>query len=155
MRVHTTRSVAQQPHHLPHRHEAKHRLKYPPVTFTGAQARAVARGFADVAADGYRLHALAVLPEHGHVVASAGNRSPAQVIGHLKRGATDWLIPEGLHPFAQGDRTGVRRSCWASRAWKVFLDTSDDARRAIEYVRSNPLKEGKRRQEWRFLVPFE
>ncbi len=43
--------------------------------------------------------------------------------------------------------------CWGTGRWKV-LDTPDEVRRAIRYVESNPLKEGKPRQSWSFVAPF-
>src|SRR5688500_7985994 len=45
--VDSRRSRAHRPHDVTARLEAKEHLKYPPVTFDGIQARAVARGFAD------------------------------------------------------------------------------------------------------------
>ena len=111
------------------RRGAERVLKHRPVVFNGQQARAVARGFAAVCGQsGYHLWACCVMPEHVHVVVAADGRDPARVIGHLKRGATDRLITERLHPF--GDRRGgLHRSCWADQSWRVFLDTREDVRR--------------------------
>jgi hypothetical protein len=47
----------------------KAKLKYPPVVLTGAQALSVAHGFARIAAQsGYKIHALSILPAHGHAI---------------------------------------------------------------------------------------
>src|SRR5438270_9322580 len=43
----TRRSVAARPHDRAQRLAAKQALKYPPVQFTGLQARAIGRGFAE------------------------------------------------------------------------------------------------------------
>jgi REP element-mobilizing transposase RayT len=153
-KVSTRRSVAGRTHDRQRRYEAKRALKHEPARFTGAQARAVAQGFGQVAYDsGYTIHALAVMPEHLHVVAAARDRDPGQIIGHLKRGATDRLIADGIHPFDHGAER-IERSCWSDRAWKVYLDNIRDARRAIAYVEDNPRKEGLRRQRWSFVTPF-
>jgi hypothetical protein len=34
------------------------------------------------------------------------------------------------------------------------LDDNGDIARAIRYVEKNPVKEGKRRQQWSFVVPW-
>ncbi len=154
-KVDTRHSIAQRPHDHALRQRAKEALKFPPVCFDGLQARAIAQGIADAAAaSGYRLHALAVLPDHVHVVVGATERHPSQVIGHLKAFATRRLIAEGIHPFAT-DEVPVQRSCWADQAWKVYLDEHEDVERAIRYVEANPEKEGKRRQPWKNLVPYD
>jgi hypothetical protein len=44
---------------------------------------------------------------------------------------------------------------WTKNGWKVFLDTPDEVRQRIGYVRGNPLKEGLPRQEWPFVVPYD
>ena len=44
---------------------------------------------------------------------------------------------------------------WASRAWKVFLDSVSDIERAVEYVEGNPAKENKPAQKWSFVTPFD
>ena len=46
-------------------------------------------------------------------------------------------------------------SPWARSCWKVFLNTPGEIRRAVRYVEANPVKEGKRRQRWSFVRPFE
>jgi len=153
-KVTTRRSVAGRAHDHRQRRETKGALKHEPVRLTGKQARAVAMGFAQVAGNSaYAIHAIAIMPEHLHIVAAARDRDPAQMIGHLKRGATDRLIADGIHPFDRGNER-IERSCWSDRAWKVYLDSMKDVRRAIEYVENNPRKEGLRRQRWSFVKPF-
>jgi hypothetical protein len=44
---------------------------------------------------------------------------------------------------------------WARGRWKVFLDCVEDVARAILYVEENPMKEGKPRQHWSFVTPFQ
>jgi hypothetical protein len=43
---------------------------------------------------------------------------------------------------------------WGQDFWKVFLYTPEDVLRAIRYVEDNPIKEGKKRQHWPFVVPY-
>jgi len=63
------RSTAYVPHDHARRIAAKELLKYPPVQFTGLQARAVGRGFANYfKRSGLRVWACAILPDHVHLV---------------------------------------------------------------------------------------
>src|SRR5262245_50004799 len=74
-KVNTTRSLAAAHHNETLRLAAKQAMRYLPVTFTGTQARAIARGFATAAQEGnYIVHALAILPDHAHLVIARHRR---------------------------------------------------------------------------------
>ncbi len=152
----TTRSVAHAKHNRAARLAVKELLKREPVSFSGIQAREIARGFARaIQKSNHALLACTILPEHVHVVVSASPHKPAKVLGHLKREAALALKVAGLHPFQINfEHTGNLPSCWAEGGWKVYLDTTADIHRAIHYVENNPLKEGKRLQRWSFVTPF-
>jgi hypothetical protein len=67
--THSPRSVAQDPHNQQLRLAAKEALRYPPVSFTGRQALAVAHGFVQaITRSGFVVYACSILPEHVHVV---------------------------------------------------------------------------------------
>jgi len=150
-KVCTRRSAAGVGHDLQQRQAVKRELSRQPVQFTGLQARAVGRGFANaIGKSGHRLLACAILPEHVHVVVAASRFEPARVIGHLKREAALALLAAGLHPFQQL-RGKSLPSCWAENSWRVYLDDEVDVWRAIRYVEANPEKEGKRPQRWSFV----
>jgi REP element-mobilizing transposase RayT len=150
------RSLAHQPHDVAARLAAKQALKYPPVQFTGTQARAVGRGFAAYAKkSGLVIRACAVLPEHVHLVIDRFRLKAEQVAIQLKGGATQRLLEEGLHPFGHiRRRNGRPPKCWARGEWIVYLETDEDVWRASRYVEENPPKEDKPRQEWRFVTPL-
>ena len=136
---------------------AKESLKYPPVVFDGRQARAVARGFARaIEIGGYVIHACAILPEHVHLVVARHSLPIERIIAHLKKEATKRLLAEGIHPleaFRKGDRPPP--SPWGQKkGWVVYLSSDAEIQQRIEYVEENPLKEGKKRQGWRFVTPF-
>jgi REP element-mobilizing transposase RayT len=143
------RSVAKAAHDRRLRGEAKRALKYPAVRFSGRQALAVAHGFARARTEGgYRVHACSILPDHVHLVIGRSERALGRIGGHFKARATQRLSAEGLWP-------GDRRPVWGHRGWKVFLWTPEDVRRAIAYVKANPEREGKRRQRWSFVEPYD
>lgn len=148
-KVHSRRSVAGVEHDLGARLAAKQSLKYRPVVVTGRQALAIARGFAVASGEaGYRIHACAILPEHVHVVIGAHSRSVRTIVGHLKARATRQLKADSLWQEES-------RPVWGAHGWNVWLESVADVERAVRYVELNPEKEGKRRQRWSFVAPFE
>lgn len=63
------RSYARNPHDRVKRLATKEQLLRPPVVFTGVQARAVGRGFAEyVKKSGLKVWACAIMPDHVHLV---------------------------------------------------------------------------------------
>jgi len=77
-----------------------------------------------------------------------------RLVIQLKSGATRELDREGIHPMSQSrGRDGRLPKCWVRGEWKVYLDP-EDVPRAINYVEDNPLKEGKKKQEWNFVTPL-
>ena len=155
-KVDTTRSVADAPHDRALRRAAREALKYPPVVFTGPQALSVSKGFARaVAESGYLIHACSILPEHIHMVVARHQRRIERIVGHLKARATQQLRADGVHPLAAFAReAGAPPSPWGRRGWNVYLDSVEGVLRAIGYVRENPSKEGRPRQEWSFVTPY-
>ena len=155
-KVNTRRSVAARPHDYRKRQEAKKALQYPPVLFTGKQALAVGVGFKRAITESqYVVHTCSILPEHVHLVVARHKHRGEQIVGHLKGRATQQLTAEGIHPLSDyRQRDGTVPSPWARKSWTVFLHTDDEIRRAIRYVEQNPVKDGKPKQQWSFVVPF-
>jgi REP element-mobilizing transposase RayT len=156
-KVTTHRSIAHKPYDRQRRAAAQASLKYEPVLFNGLQARAVARGFAlQVEKSGYVIYACAILKNHAHLVIKRHRYDVVQVANLLKGSATRQLEREGLHPFQHERRAdGSLPSPWASKCWKVYLDSDGDVRRATTYAKDNPEREGKRPQEWSFVQPLD
>jgi len=153
----TRRSVAGRRHDRTQREDAKRALKYPPVTFTGVQARAVGRGFAEAnEKGGYVMFACSIMPQHVHVVVGRHEQKIEQVVTHLKGRATQHLRREGLHPFApfvKGNEAVP--CCWAQGSWPVYLNSADDIDRAVRYVEANPMKEGLPPQRWPYVTAWD
>jgi REP element-mobilizing transposase RayT len=131
-------------------------LKYPPVQFTGVQARAAATGFGNaVCKSRYTIWACSILPEHVHLVIARHTYEVEQICNLLKGEATKQLKAESLHPqAAYADEDGKLPSTWAEKEWKVYLDSEAAIETAIQYVEDNPEKENKPRQKWSFVTPF-
>ena len=144
------RSLAHDPHDRARRLATKQALQRPSVKFTGLQARAVGRGFADyVARSGLFVWACAIMPDHVHLVLGRFRLDVERVVIQLKGAATKRLVDDGLHPF------GGAEKCFVRGEWKVFLESPDEVERAIRYIEANPVKEGLPRQQWPFAKPFD
>jgi REP element-mobilizing transposase RayT len=156
-KVSVRHSIAQRPHDVQLRRAAKSALTYPPVRFSGMQARAVARGFAMAVRDvKFGIYACSILPDHVHLVIGRHARSARSIVAHLKSMAAKRLRMEGLHPFqAEVELEEQLPSVWVRRCWTVFLNSPADVRRAIRYVENNPLKDGKRKQVWSFVTAYQ
>jgi REP element-mobilizing transposase RayT len=155
-KVETRRSVANRPFDPALRAAAKRALMYRPVIFDGYQALCIANAFADgVRRSGYVILACSILPDHVHLVIRRHSYHVEQVTNRLKGSATRFLTEAGLHPMRDQIAQGAPLpSPWASGLWKVYLDSPEDIRRAIDYVEGNPEKEKKKRQTWKFVVPY-
>lgn len=156
-KVTTTRSIAAKPHDHAQRLAAKRALRYPPVTFTGTQARAIARGFAVAAAEhDYIFHALAILPDHVHLVMPRHTRHIDDIAAHLKARATRHMTLEHIHPMStHASPAGRVPSPWSRNFWCPFLRDTDHMQRAIQYVERNPIKAKFKPQLWRCVTPYE
>ena len=156
-KVNDRRSHAWDEHDVQRRREVKKFLKHPPVILTGEQALSVANGFARLSrSSGYAIYACAILPEHIHLVIGRHDYDVEQIIRRLKQGAGLQLKQDGLHPFAAlAGRRGAVPSAFGEGMWKCFIDNERYLRAAIEYVEKNPIKEGKKKQHWKFVTALE
>ena len=155
-KVSTTRSVAWVPHDVALRKGAKKSLTHSQVFFNGAQALAIANGFAQASHEiDLPIHACSILPAHTHLIIGAHRESYPLIARRLKACATRFLREKGMDPM-QGrvDGAGAPQSPWGSKYWKVYIDNERHLHHAIRYVKQNPLKEGKREQHWSFVVPY-
>jgi len=151
------RSLAYDPHDRQRRLATKEALKRKPVIFDERQRNRIAEGFARSAGKGnVKVWACAIMPDHAHFVFER-HRCDAELLANFMKGeATKALIAAECHPFLnEREEDGSVPHCWAQGQWKVFLDTSEDIRRAINYVRRNPIKDGMPEQSWDFVTPYE
>jgi REP element-mobilizing transposase RayT len=147
-KVSTHRSVAKIPHNSNARRAAKLELKYPAIRFTGVQAISIAQGFLTAIQNAkYIIHACCILPDHVHLVVRDHIRPVRQIVGHLKADSTRQLRLDGHCTFSP-------ISPWGKGCWAVYLHSPSDIQRAISYVENNPLKEGKRKQNWSFVTEY-
>ena len=104
---------------------------------------------------GYTIHALAILPDHWHIVLGRHSKPIDQIVAHLKALATKHLRRAGLHPLARfPKKDGSLPTPWSRNHWKVFIDSDEQMDAAIRYVQSNPVREGLAEQCWAVVVPY-
>jgi REP element-mobilizing transposase RayT len=151
------RSLAWEAHDREARLAAKEAMKYPAVRFTGVQARAVGRAFAAMRAKSkLGIWACSIMPEHVHMVIARHDYEVERVVNFMKGEATKQLVAEEIHPFmGRRGEDGRLPKAWARGVWKVFLDSTEDIVKAIQYVRDNPAKEGLSPQKWTFVTEYE
>jgi REP element-mobilizing transposase RayT len=94
------------------------------------------------------------MPDHVHLVTGRPDMKVEQTVIQFKGAATEHLVADEIHPFMdERDEKGRRPKCFARGEWKVFLDP-ENVDRAIRYVENNPIKEGRPKQNWSFVVPW-
>lgn len=123
-------------------------LEHEPIWFDTAKRQAVADAFAEVVAQNrYTCWACAVCSNHAHLL----------IRRHRDDALTMW------RNFAQRSAERLRlladvppdHRIWSERPYKVFLYTPADVRSRIEYIESNPAKEGLPPQRWPFVLPYD
>ena len=137
-------------------HQLKTSLKFPPVRFSGLQAKSIGTGFGTAAkTSNINILRCSILPEHVHMVIAHHRIKIRYIVGLLKGEATKQLLCDKLHPLSgQLDSLGNIPTPWSSKCWVVYLDSDEDILSAIRYVDANPIKEGMPRQLWRFECPY-
>jgi len=144
----TRRSVARRAHDHQARRAARQALLFEPVRLNGRQALAAAQGFDRARVEGsYAIHALAILPDHVHLVVGRHDRDVRRILAHLKRRSRQQIQDAGLW-FDDG------RPVWSEGGWHVYLDSPEAVQRAIGYVNANPQRSGLRTQRWSFVTPW-
>jgi REP element-mobilizing transposase RayT len=155
-KVSTRQPVASVKHDVNQRKAAKRSLMFPEVALTGKQALSVARGFAAAVEElDYQVFACSILPQHIHLVIGPHTTNIRRAIGHLKGRATQRMVADGLHPLANyRQKDGTLPSPWARNSWVVYVFCEEHLVQAIRYVNQNPLKEGKKPQNWTFVRDY-
>lgn len=142
---------------LAQRAAAQRNLRYPVVQLNGLQAKSIADGFAEtVHKNGYTVWACAILPQHIHLVLARHTYKVEQMATLLKGGATIRIVHDQRHPLHNHQHNdGSYPKMWAEKRWKIYLDSEQHIETAIRYVEENPEEEGKSRQHWKFVTPFQ
>jgi REP element-mobilizing transposase RayT len=128
--------------------QAEPLLNFPRFWIDDAKRQAIGDAIAKVITDRkYTVWACAILSNHAHLV--------------IRRHRDDALCM--WHAFADECRTRLRlfadivadHPVWSSRPYKVFLCMTDEVRGRIDYVNTNPQKEGLPQQHYDFVQHYD
>jgi REP element-mobilizing transposase RayT len=128
--------------------QAEARLKHELLLFDEKQRIAIASSFEQVVAE-QRLtcYACAIMPDHVHMLLRKHRLRAEQMIQCFQRASA-----QDLH--AAGYRA-AEHPVWGGRGWKVFLESPDEVRRTIGYIRQNPTKMHMPAQPWVFVREYD
>lgn len=100
----TRQSVAKRPHDVALRPQAKTKLLRQHVIFNDGQIECVGRGFEELVAQiKIIVYAVAIMPDHVHLVYPRGTCDAEEFVGMFKRAGSRALRKERLHPFLGED----------------------------------------------------
>ena len=133
--------------------EAKRTLQYPPVQFTGLQARGIGQAFAWLCRKrGYTIWAASILPEHTHLVIARHTYNVEHIVNLLKGEATRQLVVDNLHPLRQYARPGERPpKMWASGFGRSTWTTKKPCKTPSGMWRRIPSRKANRHRSGRAL----
>lgn len=149
-------SVAHATHDPNQRRLAKRTLRYPPIQWSGIQARSIMHAFADeLSHRSIAIWAAAILPDHLHLVLARSDWRIERLANSLKGAATRALRAQKLHPMERYARpSGSVPKMFARGYWATYLDSIEAISAAIRYVERNPVKDGLPEQRWPFVEPI-
>jgi len=155
-KVRNNEFVAHKAHDRQLRLKAKESLRYKPVRFNGQQALAIAQGFESAQTQaGYHYLALAILPDHVHLLMKPKGTDHDRIARHLKSRATRRLSELNLHPFGHLPKSdGQIPTPWGRNHWAVFVSEQAHLKSAVSYIKRNPVKHGFKVQRWKIVEPL-
>jgi REP element-mobilizing transposase RayT len=128
--------------------EAQERMQHPVLLLDDALIEIVSNCFRKVIQNRrYTCYACAILPNHVHLVIRKHRDHGEDMIDNFQNESRAALIKVGA-------RTN-QHPVWGGPGWKVFLFTQEEIVGRIEYVRNNPIKEGRPKQLWDFVQPYD
>jgi REP element-mobilizing transposase RayT len=127
--------------------QAQEHLKHPLLTFTDDELLLIAESVGQVIADRrYTCYACALMPDHVHLLMRAHRDKAEGMLRAFQDEARTALVQAGkrdqTHPVSGGP------------GWKVFLNSHDDLKRLVAYIRNNPIKARRPAQSWPIVRPI-
>jgi REP-associated tyrosine transposase len=128
--------------------QAAGRLQHDLLSFTPNEFPIVAHAFDNaIRLCGYTCYALAIMPDHVHLLIRKHKDLAETMIGKLQEQTRIELNESGVR--------GPGHPVWAQGGYKVFLDTPEDVWRTLGYIEQNPVKQRLPVQRWPFLTPYD
>jgi REP element-mobilizing transposase RayT len=125
-------------------------LKFPLLTFSEPEIGVLGERFAAVVKERrYTCYACAIMPDHVHVLIRKHRDQAEEMIQAFQEAGRAAVVAK-----PQAGRN-ADHPVWGGPGWKVYLNTSDDIKRVIEYIWQNPIKARRPPQSWPFIVPYD
>lgn len=122
-------------------------LKHPFRCFQPEEFEILAESFAvAIKRNNYTCYACAIMPDHVHMIIRKHRDKAEQMIERLQSASREALRTRSFpmeHPV------------WGGPGWKVFLDSSEDIKRTVQYVEQNPVKIWRPVQNWSFVTDYD
>ena len=123
-------------------------LKFPLLTFSVEEIRAIADAFASVISRlCYTCYACAIMPDHVHLLIRKHRDAAEEMIFNLQL--------ESMRRVCDLETRACDHPVWGGPGWKVFLDSKTNIERTIDYIEQNPIKAGLAPQQWAFVTPYD
>jgi REP element-mobilizing transposase RayT len=128
--------------------EADKQLSFPLIRFDEQQRSKIGESLGQIVSKlSYTCYACAIMPDHVHLVIRKHRDDAEQMIGNFQGMSRAALVKLELVP--------EDHPVWTKRGWKVFLNTPGEVQSRIQYVESNPLKDGLAAQHWPFISKYD
>jgi len=140
--------------------EAQDHLKHKAVVLDGSAVHAAAMGIREQAQrHAYDVWALAVLPDHVHLVVGRHWHRYERVVAGMKAVSGRevrklWGIAVNERPNDLRQRQRDTRPVWSDGYWVRYLNDDTHIASAVRYVVRNPASAGLPPQRWSFLSPI-
>jgi len=130
-------------------HEASRAvLKHALLTFDAAETAAIGAAFSEVIREhSYTCYGCAIVPDHVHMLIRKHRHKAEVMIEHLQEASRVAVLDVG--------RRLADHPVWGGPGWKVFLDTRQDMRRVVAYIRNNPRNARLPEQHWPFVQDYD
>ena len=128
--------------------QAHKRLRFDPWRIDDADRLALADAFAEtIRTHTYTCYAAAIMPDHVHLLIRKHRERAEEMIDVFQSESRVRVCELPTVPFDH--------PVWTEGGWKVFLDTPEDIRRTIAYIKRNPVREGLSKQRWPFVAEYD
>lgn len=129
--------------------QAQEVLKHPVLIFEDDEIALLGRIFGEiVATKDYTCYACAVMPDHVHLLIRRHRDRAEDVIAHFQEATRTGLIEAG--------KRSPTHPVWTKGpGWKTFINSQEQFRSAIKYIRRNPEKIAKPEQTWEFVKKYD
>jgi len=130
------------------REAARTVLKHALLAFSDGEIQTIGAAFGEVIRTrNYTCYGCAILPDHVHLLIRKHRDQAEAMIENLQDASRTAAVQTASRPS--------EHPVWGGPGWKVFLETREDFRRTIAYIRKNLVQAGRSGQIWPFVKEYD